>query len=242
MLWAILAKYGIPPATIATIKKMYFNIVVNVRVGKEKEEFMSMSGVKQGDNLAPILFLFVIQAAVKTMHQNWPTAKPNLEWCPDEFVPGTGLQHKGSLTQCSNKAKDNMSLIHSKSFYTDDAAFIFLSYHDLITITKRIRDGFWCFGLHARIIAATKAWNAMRLVLLDKHTHIDIHRKLYMAIPVNILLWGCNSWALSSSHFKNWQPSTTGVRGESVESLCGIANTTIFQCKSCSKNMWRCSQ
>jgi hypothetical protein len=31
------------------------------------------------------------------------------------------------------------------------------------------------------------------------HQHL---RKLYMAIPVNILLWGCDSWALSSSHFK----------------------------------------
>jgi hypothetical protein len=58
------------------------------------------------------------------------------------------------------------------------------------------------FDIDARITAATKAWNAMRSVLLDKHTHIDICRKLYMVIPVNILLWGCDSWALLSSHFK----------------------------------------
>ena len=53
MLWKILAKYGIPENMIRTIKKMYTDIHVTLQVGKENEEFMSTSGVKQGNNLAP---------------------------------------------------------------------------------------------------------------------------------------------------------------------------------------------
>jgi hypothetical protein len=36
-------------------------------VGKVEAEISSTVGVKQGDTLAPILFLFVIQAAMETL-------------------------------------------------------------------------------------------------------------------------------------------------------------------------------
>ena len=302
MLWTILAKYGVPSGTISTIKKMYTNISVSVRVGKAKEKFTSRSGVKQGDNLAPILFLFVIQAAVESMQKEWPTAKPNLEWSPNEFIPGKGLQYKGSLTQRSTRAKDNVKLDHNKSFYADDAAFIFLSFEDLITGTKHIRDHFRFFGLQVhlgtrssgepnapkkdikskteamyfppfsrrkeklptnrlsgsydigenrfvsfcphfrylgtnitpdlddtfdidtRITAATKAWHSMQSVLTDKSINKDIRKKLYLAIPVNILLWGCDSWALSSSHLKK----LATFHHKCARRLCGI---TLWHCQ-----------
>ena len=85
MLWKILKKYGIPEKTIATIKKMYTNI--NIKISIEDAEFIfnSISGVKQGDNLAPVLFLFVVQAAIETMHSNWSTMSiqtPDLKFYP----------------------------------------------------------------------------------------------------------------------------------------------------------------
>jgi uroporphyrinogen-III decarboxylase len=68
MLWKILEKYGIPEKVIATIKKMYTNINIKLSIEDAELIFKSISGVKQGDNLAPILlFLFVVQAAVETM-------------------------------------------------------------------------------------------------------------------------------------------------------------------------------
>jgi hypothetical protein len=40
----------------------------------EDAEFCNLiSGVKQGDNLTPVLFLFVVQATIETMHTNWST-------------------------------------------------------------------------------------------------------------------------------------------------------------------------
>jgi hypothetical protein len=63
------AKYGIPEKVIATIKKMYTNINIKLSIEDAELIFNSISRVKQGDNLAPVLFLFVVQAAVETMHK-----------------------------------------------------------------------------------------------------------------------------------------------------------------------------
>jgi hypothetical protein len=43
---------------------------INLRVGEKLEQFLSTSGVKQGDNLAPVLFIFVIHAVSNTLDKN----------------------------------------------------------------------------------------------------------------------------------------------------------------------------
>jgi hypothetical protein len=49
------------------IKKLYTDVSIKSKIGSAKIEFTSTSGVKQGNNLAPVLFLFAIQAAIETM-------------------------------------------------------------------------------------------------------------------------------------------------------------------------------
>ena len=44
--------------------------------GKQIHEFLNLVGVKQGDNLARVLFLFVIQAALESLERVW--AKHNI--------------------------------------------------------------------------------------------------------------------------------------------------------------------
>ena len=75
MLWKILEKYGIPEKVIATIKKMYTDINIKLSIEDAELIFKSISGVKQGNNLEPVLFLFVVQAAIETMHKNGPPSK-----------------------------------------------------------------------------------------------------------------------------------------------------------------------
>jgi hypothetical protein len=70
MLWQLLTKYGLPDDLITLIRKLYTDINIEVRCGKATASFTSRSGVKQGDNLAPVLFLFVIQAAVEYMEKS----------------------------------------------------------------------------------------------------------------------------------------------------------------------------
>ena len=78
--------------------------------------------------------------------------------------------------------------------------------------------------IDTQITAATKAWHSMQSILTDKNINKNIRKKLYMAIPVKILLWGCDSWALSSSHLKK----VTTFHNKCAQRLCGI---TIWHCQ-----------
>jgi hypothetical protein len=51
----------------AIIHLLHTDVTVRFAVGKTEAEFSSTVGVKQGSTLAPILFLFVIQAALETL-------------------------------------------------------------------------------------------------------------------------------------------------------------------------------
>jgi hypothetical protein len=104
-----------------------------------------ISGVQQGDNLAPVLFLFVEQAAIETMHANWSTmniATPALKYFPSE--------DNGYLSIHSNKK--TAPLHHNATLSTDDSAlFIFLSKPVLITGTTFVKDTFAQFGLKVHL-------------------------------------------------------------------------------------------
>ncbi|MCP4744834.1 MAG: reverse transcriptase family protein, partial [Desulfobacteraceae bacterium] len=281
MLWKILKKYGIPDETIIVIKKMYTNI--NIKLGIEKAEaiFNSTSGVKQGDNLAPALFLFAIQATIETMHRKWDSmnlSKPQLRYFPNLA--------DGYLNRRSQKK--GTPLDHKDTFYADDAAFVFLTKNDLIKGTTFVRESFAQFGLEvhlgsretnakskteamyfpsqsnfkkdipqelidgdfdlpgnrfvsftpqfkylgtylsqnlteeydidARIASATKNFNALgRSIFRNRRISLDIRCQLYLAITVNILLWGCDSWALLTKQIDK----LNSFHNRSMRQLCG---------------------
>ena len=50
------------------------NALINVKIGEEYSEVESSIGVRQGSCEGPILFLFIMQAAMETL--TWPVAKP----------------------------------------------------------------------------------------------------------------------------------------------------------------------
>ena len=67
----ILSCHGIPDSLISIIKCLYQSGTIKVTWGKNKHTFPSLVGIKQGDNLAPILFLFVMQAAMEALEAVW---------------------------------------------------------------------------------------------------------------------------------------------------------------------------
>jgi hypothetical protein len=46
---------------------MYTNLVVVLKIDKEIQEILQSAGVRQGNNMAPVLFLFLMSAAAKTL-------------------------------------------------------------------------------------------------------------------------------------------------------------------------------
>jgi hypothetical protein len=55
---------------------MYTNCDIEITVGREKRKSNYLSGVQQGDNVAPILFLFIMLAVYQTLKDKWNFKNP----------------------------------------------------------------------------------------------------------------------------------------------------------------------
>jgi hypothetical protein len=76
LLFGILKKYGIPEELDEVVEIMYKDCKVHVQVRKEKRTIDCLTGVQQGDNGAPVLFLFLMLAVSETMKNNWKYKTP----------------------------------------------------------------------------------------------------------------------------------------------------------------------
>ena len=67
----ILAKYGCPPKLRSAICRMYADSKVRLILGETDITISFEVGVKQGDSVAPVLFLFIMMAFAETLEEEW---------------------------------------------------------------------------------------------------------------------------------------------------------------------------
>ena len=67
----ILKKYGCPPELCSAIRRIYTNNNLKLIIVKIDISIPSKVGVKQGDSVAPVLFLFVIMEFTETIEKEW---------------------------------------------------------------------------------------------------------------------------------------------------------------------------
>ena len=145
MLMKILSRYGIPDSLINVIKCLYQPVTIKFTWGKNKHAFPSLVGVKQGDNLAPILFLFIMQAAMETLEAVWSQHNieaPSFSWDPDSE---DGSINGTITTQPTNRTGTVFQFF--RSLYADDGAFMFSSRDDMIKGMSILHLHFQQFGL-----------------------------------------------------------------------------------------------
>ncbi|KAL7518281.1 hypothetical protein ACHAWF_000181, partial [Thalassiosira exigua] len=63
-----------PPKFCNAIQRLYDNLKVVLKIGKEKAEIGQGVGVRQGDNLSPVIFLFLMTAFAETLEEEWSAA------------------------------------------------------------------------------------------------------------------------------------------------------------------------
>jgi hypothetical protein len=74
LLLDILEFYGAPPRFVSAIKCTYQDLVAVQKIKREVVELPQSVGVQQGDNMAPVLFLFLISAFAETLKAKWKHA------------------------------------------------------------------------------------------------------------------------------------------------------------------------
>ena len=67
----LLEKYGCPPALRSAITRMYKDSRVRLIIGKVDTTIPVYIGVKQGDSMVPVLFLFIIMGFAETLEGEW---------------------------------------------------------------------------------------------------------------------------------------------------------------------------
>jgi hypothetical protein len=129
LLLDILEKYGAPPRFVAAIKKCYQDLTVGLKIKKEVVKLPQTVGVRQGDNMAPVLFLFLMSAFAETLEAKWRAE--GIDVCTVRSVTGSELaagkgKVRGHLPKeyLSNKLTVVKIL---QCLYVDDGAFIFSS-------------------------------------------------------------------------------------------------------------------
>ncbi len=133
LLLTLLEKYGAPPRFVSSVEKMHQNLVVVLKVEKEVQELWQFVGVRQGDNMALVLFLFLMPAFAETLEIEWKNA--SISVCTVQSVIGTELANgRGKLR--GHLPKDYLSKSLTaveilQCLYVNDGAFIFMMCADL---------------------------------------------------------------------------------------------------------------
>ena len=139
----ILEQYGAPPRFIAAVARIYRDLIVVLKIEKEIVELPQTVGVRQGDNMAPVLFLFLMSAFAETLEVAWREA--GIEVCTVRSVTGTRLT-------AGNLARNLTAVEIFQCFlYVDYGAFISSSRDNLIQGIDLIHHHFARLGLEMHI-------------------------------------------------------------------------------------------
>ena len=143
LLIAILGKYSAPPRLCSEIKCMYDKIIVKLIIGKVETSIEFKVGVKQGDSMAPVLFIFFMMVFAKTLKYEW-TALRLIKaqfLCKENSPISTGqlVIHRPD-TFSYGIIFDLFCLL-----YVDDGAFVFESRTDIEKGITLLSDHFTWF-------------------------------------------------------------------------------------------------
>jgi hypothetical protein len=151
LLLHILERYGAPPKFVTAIRTIYTDNVCVLKIEKETVEIPQTVGVRQGDNMAPVLFLFLMTAFAETLEIVWrEQAIPILRVMTtsnDNMIKGKICSH--TPTMFTSKTLTAYKIL--QCLYADDGAFPFGSREDLKLGMELVIHHFGRFGLEMHI-------------------------------------------------------------------------------------------
>ena len=151
LLLRILERYGAPPKFVTAIETIYKDNVAVLKIENEVVEIPQTVGVRQGDNMAPVLFLFLMTAFAETLELVWEQQGiPILNvmtTADDKLSEGRICSHTPAMF-ASNSLKAYKIL---QCLYVDDIGIPFGTRKDLQQGMELIFHHFARFGLEMHI-------------------------------------------------------------------------------------------
>ena len=179
LLLQILERYGAPPNFVSAIERMYQDLAVVLKIGKCSEEIVQEVGVRQGDNMAPVLFLFLMTAFAETLEIVWKeqgidvvTARSVTE---NDFDAGKGCIKSHTPKQYQSRLLTAFEIC--QCLYVDDGSFIFNTCEDLKKGLNLVYKHFARFGLEMHIgkgETKSKTECVMFLILGSSTIHVEM--------------------------------------------------------------------
>jgi len=147
----ILHKYGAPPKFTTAIETIYQNNMCILKIENEVAEIPQTVGVGQGDNMAPMLFLFLMTAFAETLELVWKNENiPILSVmtaADEHFAEGRICSHTPAMVRSTKLTAYSIL----QCLYVNDGACPFGTRDDLQRGVELIYHHFARFGLEMHI-------------------------------------------------------------------------------------------
>jgi hypothetical protein len=133
LLFDILERYGTLPKFVNMVECIYQDLVVVLKIEKETAELPQSIGVRQGDNMTPVLCLFLMSVFAETLEIEWKAT--GIDVCTVRLVVGRKIA-LGKEKIRGHLPKEYMSQALTaveifQCLYVDDGAFIFSSWANM---------------------------------------------------------------------------------------------------------------
>jgi truncated hemoglobin YjbI len=115
LLFQILERYGAPSQYVDAIRRLYNSVIVKISIGTEKAEISQTVGVRQGDNLSPVIFIFLMSACAESM-QDELDARGMMERAKCRKVNLTNPNPNLPISPKTSKLERNLSSLISTTW------------------------------------------------------------------------------------------------------------------------------
>lgn len=141
LLFDILLRFGVPQHLVDKVKMLHSNVSATFTIEDIERVVKSEVGVKQGDTLAPVLFLFVMQAAFETLLPRFEEAGIHMP----EFL--TTMDDTTHGRRIGAELPGTLRFVLHWLLYADDSAIPFTSRADLARGARMLNEHLQRFGL-----------------------------------------------------------------------------------------------
>jgi hypothetical protein len=151
LILAILKKFGAPPKFCSAIERLYSNLTVILKIGKEKAEINQGVGVRQGDNLSPVIFLLIMAAFSEILEAKWTQSNISKAKFHRGDLSDNALLNAQLTGHSTKLTSDSIPFEIINILYLDNGSFIFITRNDMVKGINIINDTFRDLGLEMHI-------------------------------------------------------------------------------------------